>query len=178
MFFAKSSLLMLYYRLFRAEKLKHTRRLIIFGIASSFIFYSGMTIYIGILCAPKVGHPWDWTIARKCMRGQRFGIVIGAVNLALDVFLLGLPLPVISSLQLSAKRKTGVLAIFMIGLLWAHSCQTTRLIWRSLQCSCCEYRKHGLSDQIVSRHRCYLEWLGLCDLHVSLVLFLSTRHEI
>lgn len=72
---------------------------------------------VGILCSPKVGRPWDWTTAAKCSRCAIFGVVLGVANLALDIFLLILPMPIILSLQLSAKKKIGVLAIFMVGFL-------------------------------------------------------------
>lgn len=75
-----------------------------------------MTV-VGILCAPKVGHPWDLTTVAKCSRATIFGFVLGIANMALDTFLLVLPIPVILSLQLSVKKKIGVLAVFMVGLL-------------------------------------------------------------
>lgn len=74
-----------------------------------------MTI-VGILRAPKVGHPWDSTVIVKCSRVKVLGFVLGIGNVALDVFLLILPMPVIFQLQLSTKRKAGILAIFMVGL--------------------------------------------------------------
>lgn len=106
---------MLYYRLFRNKKF--IRYAIIFGIAFSVIFYFGNMTVAGILCAPRVGHPWDWTIIVKCSRETVFGVVLGIGNLALDVFLLILPMPVIFQLQLSTKKKIGILAVFMVGLL-------------------------------------------------------------
>lgn len=75
-----------------------------------------MTV-VGILCAPEVGHAWDWATVAKCSRAPVFGFVLGIANLALDMFLLILPIPVILGLQLSAKKKIGVLAIFMVGFL-------------------------------------------------------------
>lgn len=115
MFFAKLSLFMLYYRLFEPQKV--IRHAIFFGITISFIvFFGHMTVY-GILCAPEVGHPWDLTVAEKCSRSLVIEFVLGVANLALDTFLLILPIPVILPLRLSVKKRIGVLAIFMVGLL-------------------------------------------------------------
>lgn len=75
-----------------------------------------MTAY-GILCTPEVGHPWDLTVAAKCSRSLVNEFVLGIANLALDTFLFILPIPVILTLQLSVKKKIGVLAIFMVGFL-------------------------------------------------------------
>lgn len=115
---------MLYYRLFKPET--PIRYSIIFGIALSFLVYFGNMTVVAIACAPGVGHPWDWTTAVKCSRSTIFGFYLGIANVALDVFLLILPIPVILQLQLSTKKKFGVLAIFMVGLLWAQSFQVSR----------------------------------------------------
>lgn len=114
-FFAKSSLFMLYYRLFMTRRF--VRYAIIFGVAFSFVVYFSNMTAAGIMCAPKVGHPWDWTTIAKCYRDSVSGFVLGIVNLALDIYLLILPIPVILPLQLSIKKKIGVLGIFMVGLL-------------------------------------------------------------
>lgn len=119
LFFAKSSLFLLYYRLFTTQKF--IRHAIVFGIAFSFIIYfSNMTI-IAVLCAPQVGHHWDWMTAVKCSRSSVSGFALGVEHLALDMYLLILPIPIILPLQLSVKKKIGVLAIFMVGLLWVES---------------------------------------------------------
>lgn len=106
---------MLYYRLFTTRRF--IRYAIIFGVAFSFVsYFSNMTV-VGILCAPKVGDPWDWTTVAKCYRVSASGFVLGIVNMALDIYLLILPIPVILPLQLSIKKKIGVLGISMVGLL-------------------------------------------------------------
>lgn len=103
---------MLYYRLFGSKN--YMRYAIVFGISFSFLFYFGAMTATAILCAPKVGHPW---VEAKCTQVvAAVGLSIGIVNLALDIFLLILPIPVILSLQLSVKKKIGILAIFMVGL--------------------------------------------------------------
>lgn len=114
-FFAKLSLFMLYYRLFRPQKV--IRYAIVLGIAFSFLLYSGITIGSGITCAPHVGHSWDLMSEAKCSRNTIVWVILGIANLVLDIFLLILPFPVILPLQLSVKKKIGVLAISMVGLL-------------------------------------------------------------
>lgn len=115
MFFAKTSLSMLYYQLFKNQKL--VRYAIHFGITFSFIIYFSHMTFFGILCAPQIGHPWDLTVVAKCADGRVVEFALGIANLTLDIFLLVLPIPVILLLQLSLKKKIGVLAIFMVGLL-------------------------------------------------------------
>ena len=72
---------------------------------------------IAVLCAPEVGHHWDLITVVKCSRSSVYGFALGVENLALDIFLVLLPIPIILPLQLSVKKKIGVLAIFMVGLL-------------------------------------------------------------
>lgn len=45
-----------------------------------------------------------------------FAIIQGAIDLAINVFLMVLPIPVILSLQMSTKKKLGVVFIFMHGV--------------------------------------------------------------
>ena len=114
-FFAKLSLFMLYYRLFKIKVF--IRYAIIFGIAFGLVIYFGNMTVNGVLCAPRVGQPWSLTVLIKCHRSTVFGFVLGVANLALDIFLLILPIPVILPMQLSVEKKIGVLAIFMVGSL-------------------------------------------------------------
>lgn len=114
-FFAKLSLFMLYYRLFKPQKL--IRYAIIFGATFSFLFYFSNMIVNAILCSPKVGHPWNVAVGVKCARTGVFAVILGIINLILDMFLLILPILVILPLQLSVKKKIGISAIFMAGLL-------------------------------------------------------------
>lgn len=72
-------------------------------------------IVSAVMCGPKVGHPWEFTVAAKCVRISIIAVILGIVNSALDLFLLILPIPVILPMQLSVRKKIGILAIFMVG---------------------------------------------------------------
>lgn len=115
LFFAKTSLFMLYYRLFKTKKF--IRYAIIFGVTFSFLFYCTTMIISAVMCAPAVGHPWDLTVGVKCGDFLILGLLLAVVNLVLDLFLLILPIPVIVALQLSVKKKIGILAMFIVGSL-------------------------------------------------------------
>lgn len=115
MFFAKSSLFLLYYRVFAPKKL--FRYIITIGIAFCCAVYLVHLAVVVYFCAPHAGNDWDPRVLDSCARIGLYNIVSGAGNLALDIFMLGLPIPVILRLQLPWQRKVGVLAIFMTGLL-------------------------------------------------------------
>ena len=81
------------------------------------------TIANGVVCGPKGGQDRASYLAgmagTKC--GDPTGIIMllsvisGAVNLAQDLFLMILPLPAVSNLNLPKRRKTGVFLIFLTG---------------------------------------------------------------
>lgn len=114
-FFAKTSLFLLYYRVFAPKKL--FRYMITIGIVFSF-FFCLTTLAIAVyLCAPHAGKDWDAEVLGSCSRHiALYYVISGAVNMALDIFMLILPIPVVLQLQLPLKKKVGVLAIFMTGL--------------------------------------------------------------
>lgn len=115
-FFAKLSLFMLFYKLFKIQNF--TRYAIIFGITISFIAYSSSLVACAITCAPRVGHPWDIATATRCGHASQIrGFLFGITNLVLDIFLLILPILVIYPLPMSVKKKAGILAIFIFGSL-------------------------------------------------------------
>lgn len=115
-FFAKASLLLLYYRVFAPNKLM--RFLIISGIAFAFVVYILVMIpLMAYYCAPPIGHEWDLMVLKSCRRTLVFGVVQAVTNLILDLYILALPIPVVLRLQLPTRKKVGILAIFMTGLL-------------------------------------------------------------
>lgn len=114
-FFAKTSLFLLYYRVFAPKKL--FRYMITIGIVFSFsVSFTNLAIAV-YFCAPHAGKDWNVMIIGSCSQKIAFYYVIsGTANMALDVFMLGLPIPVVLRLQLPLKKKLGVLAMFMTGL--------------------------------------------------------------
>lgn len=49
---------------------------------------------------------------------DNLALAASIVNLVSDIYLLALPLPLVLKLQLSNKKKTGLVAIFMTGILY------------------------------------------------------------
>lgn len=115
MFFAKTSLFLLYYRVFAPNKF--LRYIITVGIAFCFAVYLASLAVAVYYCAPHPGKAWDLLVLSSCPRIGCYNVILGVANLALDIFMIGLPIPVILRLQLPLKKKIGVLAIFMTGLL-------------------------------------------------------------
>ena len=113
-FFSKSSLLLLYYRIFSPN------RMFRYKLYGAFAFLGATTLtsipmYLAI-CIPGSNGSWEEATA-KCGRTAAFGYYSGPATLVFDLFLLYLPASVTAHLHMPLRRKLGILAIFMTGLL-------------------------------------------------------------
>ena len=115
--FFKLTLLVLCLRLF--SPIRWARWLIWAGVASITIVYSALCIFILDNCVPRKGQTWqDTTYQGTCTMAQsRNSIVNGVFGLISDLYILAIPLWLVSHLSLSPKRKLGVIGVFLTGLL-------------------------------------------------------------
>ena len=60
---------------------------------------------------------WDGTIPAKCVNANALGWTSAGINIALDSIILILPLPELTKLVISWKRKIHILLIFGLGVL-------------------------------------------------------------
>ena len=99
-----------------SRRIKH---FIYFGITSNILVYLSVTVAVGALCIPRQGQSWlEATVTPSCLNNVSLtGLVYGIFNVVSDVYLLVIPLAVVSQLQLPRKRKLGIYAVFAIGLL-------------------------------------------------------------
>ena len=113
----KISLFLFYHRIF--SRLRTTRYLIYFGIGFNTVFYATSFSLIMYFCGPGPGHNLIQSFDdHNCVVDARtLGTVQASFNTASDIYLLCIPMPVISRLQLSREKKIGVIAIFMTGSL-------------------------------------------------------------
>lgn len=86
------------------------------GIVSAFVIYIHSVPLIASFCVPRNGDRWaSLATFARCKRASADALAQGAGNIALDMYLLLLPLPVICRLQMPLKRKIGVAAVFLFG---------------------------------------------------------------
>ena len=93
------------------------RWLIYGGFVYSFCLYWANIPVTSIFCAPAPGQPWSIAVGLKCKPAAVFGVIQGTLNVALDIYILLLPVHVVLNLQLPMHKKLGVLAVFMTGVL-------------------------------------------------------------
>jgi hypothetical protein len=116
MFFAKLAIFLLYRRLFAVYR--WTRIAIYFGIIFSGLFYVASIITHMILCIPRQSESWtSLKFATRCEKSIIQGLLHGVFGVVSDIYIFILPLPVVFGLQMSRKKKWGVIAIFFTGFL-------------------------------------------------------------
>lgn len=107
----------MYFQLFRPNL---TLRYFIYvgGIATA-IFYTGSTIAQFIFMTPQPGETflthWQSPLQRKIFH---FSVPHSAVGAGIDLYILVLPIAAVLQLNLAAKRKIGIILIFMVGTLY------------------------------------------------------------
>ena len=88
------------------------------GIIFTTLFYTSMTVCLFIFATPRKGETW---ISHGNTRGEhldlKFSVPQSAVGLALDIYILILPIIAVSKLQMAIRRKIAIIAVFATGLL-------------------------------------------------------------
>lgn len=116
MFLAKSSLLLLYLRIFGLEKA--VRNTVYFTLAFIFGLYWVSIPITGYYCAPSPGNEWSIaSVGKRCTKATIVGLVQGPLNVAVDLLIISLPVPVVLRLQLSWRNRVAVLVLFLTGIL-------------------------------------------------------------
>ncbi|KAK8043338.1 hypothetical protein PG993_005768 [Apiospora rasikravindrae] len=118
--FTKTSLLALYLQVFRPSRL--ARACIWFGITAISIMYVAVTVAMLAYMLPRPGDGGWGSIANQ----QRMGIPSRIIDLTQgffsafsDIYVLVIPIVVVSGLHLPLKKKVGVTGIFLTGLIVA-----------------------------------------------------------
>ena len=113
-FFAKPSILLLYFRVFKVDRV--IRYSILVGIISQALFYSAAVgLAIGSLCRCVGVKGLSDTFCKRF--ATEIQVMILAVSIATDIYVLILPIYRVSKLRLKFKRKVGILVVFAGGIL-------------------------------------------------------------
>ncbi|KAI0409839.1 hypothetical protein F4802DRAFT_542267 [Xylaria palmicola] len=115
-FTSRLPILLLYLRLFGTKR--SFRVAVFIAIAAAAGFYLTSIPLISYFCTPSPGGDWgSLDVFAKCQRLLDWALVQGSGDIALNVYILVLPIPPIARLQMPLNKKLGVLAIFLTGLL-------------------------------------------------------------
>ncbi|KAG8158113.1 hypothetical protein KVR01_011874 [Diaporthe batatas] len=115
--FFKLTLLTLILRLFHHIRWAHW--LIWAGIAATTTLYTSLSVFILTNCVPRKGQTWHYTTyyGTCTMAQERNSLVNGVFGLISDLYILAIPLWLLSHLILPNKRKLGVMGGFLTGVL-------------------------------------------------------------
>lgn len=116
MLLVKIAIFLLYYRFFAIDR--WTKIAIHIGMGITSCFYPAMLIVGLVLCTPKPKQSWtSMNYRERCSRDKALAEIFGAFSLVSDLYIFILPLPVLRRLNISSKKKIGVTATFLTGLM-------------------------------------------------------------
>ncbi|KAL2037841.1 hypothetical protein N7G274_009315 [Stereocaulon virgatum] len=125
---SKTSIFLLLFRLFSPTP--RFRHLVYIGIIWTAVVGLASIIIAGALCAPRHGEFFSsLTVAERCSHESILAVTQGTLYMLLDFYMFYLPIPMVMKLQMGRKRKIGVLAIFMTGLI-ACAASTASLVYK------------------------------------------------
>ncbi|OHW98977.1 CFEM domain-containing protein [Colletotrichum incanum] len=114
--FIKISIIFLYFRIFPDEKFRKALWLTqVFNVLLLISFVAAQLALCQPLKLAWVG--WTKEIEGKCFNRNVFIILHGAINVALDLWMLILPLTQLYGLHMQIRKKLGVMLMFSIGIL-------------------------------------------------------------
>lgn len=112
---AKFSLLLFYHQLSPIRWFKTA----VYILMAVVVGYSSAIIFALIFPCNPIAKNWDITITHgTCINRAAIYIATAVVNIATDVMLLILPIPIIVHLQMPTMQKIGVVFIFTLGSMW------------------------------------------------------------
>ena len=111
-YLVKTSILALYQRLFACKK--HFNRLI-WMIAVFILTDHIIQIFLTILNCLPVNATWNMAVRGTCINRNLAAIILGSINVLIDVVLLVLPMPLVWKLNIPLKFKLQLIGIFLLG---------------------------------------------------------------
>lgn len=115
---AKLAILFLYLRLFQIQKA--ARYAIYAGVCWTFMTYLPNMFISAYFCAAHPGEPWDMNVGLRCANKSalKWLVVSACMSVLLDLYILALPIPVIRKLNMTGRKRFGILLIFFTAFLY------------------------------------------------------------
>ncbi|KAA8566346.1 hypothetical protein EYC84_008929 [Monilinia fructicola] len=128
--FLKTSFFILYLQVF--SQLQWLRICAWFGLATTALTYTVLTIIVFVFSTPRHGESWlthQTSEAEKHI--TQLSVPQSAIGLILDLYILVLPMAGVSSLRMSPRRKFGVMSMFFSGVM-ACICSICSIYYRHI----------------------------------------------
>ena len=120
----KTSLLLFYLRLFGTPRTRPGFRRLIHITQVLVLLWLIASVIVGIFRCHPIHDIWNPLVVGSpdvrdyCMNNNSYYISVSVFNVVLDFWILLLPLSIVWTLMLSARRKVGLSAIFLLGALY------------------------------------------------------------
>lgn len=115
-FLVKISVLLFIGRVFPRRVSPKSAIAIWIGLAINIVAYCTLIIYTGVTCAPRSSDHGQLPGGCTAKLRQNQGIATASVNAALDLYVLAVAVPSILHLQMTMKRKLGIIAVLSMGV--------------------------------------------------------------
>jgi len=114
---AKLAILFLYLRLFQVRPAM--RYAIYAGVVWTILTYLPNMFDFAYFCAAHPGEPWDINVGLRCgdKKSLKWLLVSAGMSILLDLYILALPIPVVRKLNMSGRKRFGILLIFFAAFL-------------------------------------------------------------
>lgn len=113
----KAAIVALYLRIFTTPRFVLAGRIVI-GVVTIYGLWTVISAFLN--CLP-VESFWDKSVPGRCIPTAFLWFFNGGLNIATDLVILGLPVPVLSHLRLPKRQKIGVMLIFLTGSLYVRT---------------------------------------------------------
>ena len=111
----KVSILLQYLRVFVNQPMRR----ICWVVMGVIVVYGLWTFFASVFTCWPIPYFWNKTIENgKCLNLMGYWFSNAALNIASDILLLALPMPVLKSLKLPKKQKLGLVLVFGLGGLY------------------------------------------------------------
>lgn len=132
----KISVLLLYARIFGITQGNFRINLWVTGAVT--VAYP-LTVFVGMLAACQpISHFWrrlaGETAGRCVLNTRLFYMILGIINLVLNVWILVIPIPQILKLQMSRRNKAAVCGLMLLGGLYETSSPPDYWLFSTLPC--------------------------------------------
>ena len=124
--FTKFSILFQYLRIFPGRSFRFTCYIMMAIVAT----YSTWAIISGYVNCVPVAKFWNHDLPGSCLSFEAVWFFNASMNIATDVSLLLLPMPLLSKLQLPRMQKLALMGVFAIGILYVSQ---TALEWSKVE---------------------------------------------
>ena len=148
----KTSILLFYLRLFGTPGTRPGFRKLLYCTQVLVIMWFTGSLIPGIFRCHPIDNFWDPLVigapnARHyCTNNNTYYLASSAFNVALDFWILVLPLSIVWTLQLSGRRKVGLSAIFLLGGLYVSCAPVTTAV-----CICLRHCSHSICGASIAR---------------------------